>query len=441
MNQHITTVSFTNIPSLPKLSSPKTLTMVFNSSFKKLKFASYSVFSGYETHLQPIRRRGSLGLVPRVSNRELLPHTTQRDDYYDELCKEGRIIDVIEDIEKHGESLDQNSLILIIQACIDSNSLVSGKRIHEYIMGSSRKSSISSFICKKLLEMFWKLGSVDDALKVLEEMPQPNLDSWNNAIMAFVKSGKCEEALRVFSVMKKKGFTPNESTFTGVLMACGSLGALEEGMAHLESMEKDYGITPSVEHYVSIVELLGKLRKISEAEAFINKVMPIGQNSILWEALRKNSSTGTNQRLAESSIASASGLNRSNKKRSKNNLISNQKSELPKKSEAYVKLKSLGEEMKAAGYVPDTKYVLHDIDEEAKEKALMYHSERLAIAYGLISTPEGTTLRIIKNLRICGDCHNAIKIISKIVEREIIVRDNKRFHHFKDGKCSCGDYW
>ncbi|RYR25339.1 hypothetical protein Ahy_B02g059044 [Arachis hypogaea] len=97
--------------------------------------------------------------------------------------------------------------------------------------------------------------------------------------------------------------------------------------------------------------------------------------------------------------------------------------------------------VKDAGYVPYTRYVFHDIDQEAKEQVLLYHSERLAIAYGLISTPPRTPLRIIKNLRVCGDCHNAIKIMSRIVGRELIVRDNKRFHHFKDGKCSCGDYW
>lgn len=112
-----------------------------------------------------------------------------------------------------------------------------------------------------------------------------------------------------------------------------------------------------------------------------------------------------------------------------------------KKREAYEKVRELHREIRAAGYVPDTRFVLHDIDEEAKERALMYHSERLAIAYGLISTPPGTTLRIMKNLRICGDCHNAVKIMSKVVEREIVVRDNKRFHHFRDGMCSCGDFW
>ncbi|BAF13303.1 putative pentatricopeptide repeat-containing protein At5g52630 [Oryza sativa Japonica Group] len=112
-----------------------------------------------------------------------------------------------------------------------------------------------------------------------------------------------------------------------------------------------------------------------------------------------------------------------------------------KRREAYEKVRELHEEIRAAGYVPDTRYVLHDIDEDAKARALMYHSERLAIAFGLVSTPPGTPLRVIKNLRICGDCHNAVKLIAKVTGREIVVRDNKRFHHFKDGACSCGDYW
>jgi hypothetical protein len=112
-----------------------------------------------------------------------------------------------------------------------------------------------------------------------------------------------------------------------------------------------------------------------------------------------------------------------------------------KRREAYEKVRELHGEIRAAGYVPDTRFVLHDIDEAAKVRALMYHSERLAIAFGLVSTPPGTPLRVMKNLRICGDCHNAVKLIAKVTGREIIVRDNKRFHHFKDGACSCGDYW
>ncbi|KAL6893999.1 hypothetical protein ACP4OV_008097 [Aristida adscensionis] len=112
-----------------------------------------------------------------------------------------------------------------------------------------------------------------------------------------------------------------------------------------------------------------------------------------------------------------------------------------KRREAYEKVAELHEQIRAAGYVPDTRHVLHDVDEGAKARALMYHSERLAIAFGLVSTPPGTPLRVMKNLRICGDCHAAVKLIAKVTGREIVVRDNKRFHHFKDGVCSCGDYW
>ncbi|GJN23192.1 hypothetical protein PR202_gb10819 [Eleusine coracana subsp. coracana] len=113
-----------------------------------------------------------------------------------------------------------------------------------------------------------------------------------------------------------------------------------------------------------------------------------------------------------------------------------------RRAAAYAKVAELHDQIRAAGYVPDTRHVVHDVNEAAKARALMHHSERLAIAFGLVSTPPGTPLRVIKNLRICGDCHNAVKLIAKVTGREIVVRDNKRFHHFgKDGVCSCGDYW
>lgn len=113
----------------------------------------------------------------------------------------------------------------------------------------------------------------------------------------------------------------------------------------------------------------------------------------------------------------------------------------PQRDEIYKKMAELWKEIKKLGFVPDTKAVLHDLDEELKDEILSHHSEKLAIAFGLMSTPEKTTLRIIKNLRVCDDCHSAIKYISKLVQREIVVRDVTRFHHFKDGLCSCGDYW
>ncbi len=94
------------------------------------------------------------------------------------------------------------------------------------------------------------------------------------------------------------------------------------------------------------------------------------------------------------------------------------------------KLKRLCGEMKNMGYVSDTKFVLRDVDEEERQLHLCYHSEKLAIAFGLISMPPGIVLRILKNLHVCGDCHTSIKFIAKIVGRFIIVRGANRFHHF-----------
>lgn len=81
------------------------------------------------------------------------------------------------------------------------------------------------------------------------------------------------------------------------------------------------------------------------------------------------------------------------------------------------------------------------MESDQKEYALSTHSEKLAVAYELMKLPCGATIRIFKNLRICGDCHSAFKFISKVAAREIVVRDGKRFNHFRDGECSCGDYW
>ncbi|VVA11221.1 Hypothetical predicted protein [Prunus dulcis] len=113
----------------------------------------------------------------------------------------------------------------------------------------------------------------------------------------------------------------------------------------------------------------------------------------------------------------------------------------PESKEIYEELDVLVGKMKELGYVPETDSALHDVEEEEKECHLAVHSEKLAIVFAILNTDPGKAIRITKNLRVCGDCHIAIKLISKIAKREIVVRDTNRFHHFKDGICSCGDYW
>lgn len=109
--------------------------------------------------------------------------------------------------------------------------------------------------------------------------------------------------------------------------------------------------------------------------------------------------------------------------------------------EIYHYLDQLMRKCREARYVKVSDSVMHELEEEEREYALRYHSEKLAIAFGLLKTSHGTPIRIVKNLRMCEDCHSAIKFISAVSSREIIVRDKLRFHHFKVGSCSCLDYW
>jgi hypothetical protein len=113
----------------------------------------------------------------------------------------------------------------------------------------------------------------------------------------------------------------------------------------------------------------------------------------------------------------------------------------PLTGQIYKKLDELGMELKNMGYSPTTDVVLFDLEDQEKEHTLVPYSEKLAIAFGLLSTRPGEPIRVTNNLRVCTDSHTAIKLISRIADREIIIRDNNRFHCFRDGSCSCNDYW
>ncbi|KAL4183976.1 hypothetical protein AMTRI_Chr11g157690 [Amborella trichopoda] len=376
------------------------------------------------------------------------------------FCKEGKAkesIETLEAIEKQGIQLEPNMVFAILQVCGDSKALEEGKSVHDYIM---RCPFRNLYMYNKVMEMYCKCVSMKDARHVFDRIPERNLDSWNLMIKGYASNDQGDEALQLFGHMRGAGVSPTGETFVSVLLGCSVLESVEEGFIHFESMEKDYGVSPQVEHYAGMVEVLGRSGHLTEAEEFVDRMMtppPI----LVLETLKNYGSIHGDidlvDRVEEQLIAfdPSREAQKSNapkvlppRKRlglnmleGKNKVNEYRAGTNPQKGEAYERLKGLSGQMREAGYVPDTRYVLHDIDQEAKEQALLYHSERLAIAYGLISTPANTPLRIIKNLRVCGDCHNAIKIMSKIVGRELIVRDNKRFHHFKDGKCSCGDYW
>ncbi|XAR48888.1 hypothetical protein NMG60_11031864 [Bertholletia excelsa] len=365
------------------------------------------------------------------------------------LCQEGKVKEAI-GLMDQGARADAECFSTLFSLCAKLKVAEDAKKVHDYFLQSSYRGDLQ--LNHKVIEMYTKCGSMDDARRVFDHMPERNMDTWHLMINGYAENGKGDDGLALYEQMRNLGLQPNEQTFLAVLSACASDEAVEEGFVHFESMKPEYGIAPGIEHYLKLLDVLGHSGHLNEAQEFI-KTLPFEPTIAIWEALRNYARIHGDIDLEDHAEELIVGLDPSK-------AIANKIPTPPPKKQSAINMlegkNRLGEvrnptlyrddeKLKAAkkeqGYVPDTRYVLHDIDQEAKEQALLYHSERLAIAYGLISTPARTPLRIIKNLRICGDCHNAIKIMSKIVGRELIVRDNKRFHHFKDGKCSCGDYW
>ncbi|KAJ6857835.1 hypothetical protein NC651_039308 [Populus alba x Populus x berolinensis] len=170
-------------------------------------------------------------------------------------------------------------------------------------------------------------------------------------------------------------------------------------------MQKDFGVVPSVEHYMCLVDLLGRAGQFELALKTI-RVMPVKLQAQVWAPFLSACTKHCNLELGELAARKLLHMNPG-----------------------------------SHGYVPETDTVIHDLEREEKEEALKVHSERLAIAFGLISTEAGSTLRIMKNHRTCVDCHSALKFISKITSRHLIVRDGSRFHHFESGTCTCKDFW
>eukprot|EP01018_Ginkgo_biloba_P029404 Gb_03474 [translate_table: standard] len=371
------------------------------------------------------------------------------------------------------------TMVNVLLACTYLAALQQGKQIHSYIIKSGFESNV--VIGTALIDMYAKCGVVGIAHRLFDKMPERNVISWSTMISGYGMHGYGQDALALFLQMQQIGIRPNHITFVSVLYACSHAGLVDEGWQYFDCMIRDYCITPRVEHYACMVDLLGRAGRLDEAHDFIRK-MPLEATAGVWGALLSACRIHCNIELGElvaehlfhlepdnagsyvllSNIYAAVGRwdevaklrtmvkDKGLKKTPGCSLIEvNNKVHAflvgdrshPQSDKIYATLETLGRQMEEAGYVPNTNFVLHDVEEEVKGHMLGSHSEKLAIAFGLINTKPGTPIQITKNLRVCGDCHNATKFISKIVRREIIVRDANRFHHFKDGLCSCRDYW
>ncbi|XP_022762602.1 pentatricopeptide repeat-containing protein At4g32450, mitochondrial-like [Durio zibethinus] len=437
------------------------------------------VTSNANSYGQVTSNANSYGYVSATSNPEgdltELSQTSSKKDtveLLDQFCNKQNVKEAVEVLmlmEKQGVHVDLARILQLMKACGEVKALQEAKTVHEHLIRSFSPLQIS--IYNRILEMYSKCGSMDDAFDVFDKMLRRNLTSWDTMITWLAKNGLGEDALDLFSQFKKAGLKPDAKMFIGVFSACGVVGDINEGMLHFTSMSSEYSIVPSMEHFVGVVDMLGSAGHLDEALEFIEK-MPFEPSVDIWETLMNLCRVHGNlemgdlcaelveqldpSRLNEQSKLGLIPLKDSDLKQNEKKKLASQSplevrsrvheyragdTSHPENDRIYALLRSLKEHMKEAGYIPETRFVLHDIDQESKEEALLAHSERLALANGLLTTPARGQIRIIKNLRVCGDCHAAFKIMSKIVGREIIMRDAKRFHHFIEGLCSCRDYW
>lgn len=383
--------------------------------------------------------------------------------------------------EMQGEKVPLNEVTVVcaLSACSQLGALELRRWIHSYVSRFGIK--LNTFVGSTLVDMYSKCGSLEEAKKVFDEMPEKDVVSYNSMIAGLAMHGRSREAAKLFKQMIEQGLSPNHITFVGVLNACSHGGLVELGYEIFESMTKVFSVEPRIEHYGCMVDLLGRVGCLDEAYEFISR-MRIQPDHVIWGTLLSACKMHRNLDLAEKvaeilieSDAADSGTYvllsnvyasfgkwreavgiRSKMKEygiqkepgCSSIEVDNEVHEFllgdirhPRRDEIYRKLEALSDALKLEGYSPEKQVVLQDIEEDEKEWALSIHSERLAICYGLISTKPTATIRVVNNLRVCNDCHSLIKFISKITRRKIVLRDRNRFHHFEDGFCSCGDYW
>lgn len=388
-------------------------------------------------------------------------------------------IDLFYRMQRENLKPDCYTMVGVLSACAQLGALELGEWARNLI---EREEFLTNpVVGTSLIDMYAKCGNMASAWGVFKEMKERDLVVWNAAISGLSMNGHVKAAFGLFGLVEKLGIQPNGNTFIGLICGCTHAGLVSDGRKYFNSMDRIYSLLPTIEHYGCMVDLLGRAGLLDEAHQLI-KSMPMQANSIVWGALLSgcrvhrdtvlaehvleqllelepwNSSNyvllsniySVNHRWDDAEKIRESMIQRGIKKTPGyswvevdgvvHEFLVGDKSH-PLSEKIYDKLGELSKELKAAGYVPTTEFVLFDIEDEEKEHFLGYHSEKLAIAFALINTAPTHVIRVVKNLRVCGDCHTAIKLISRITGREIIVRDNSRFHCFIEGSCSCKDYW
>ncbi|XP_010543483.1 PREDICTED: pentatricopeptide repeat-containing protein At5g03800 [Tarenaya hassleriana] len=377
--------------------------------------------------------------------------------------------------------LDEVSLTSILAVCGTLGFLEMGCQIHCYALKTGHTSDI--VLGNSLIGMYSKCYNSDDAIRVFNGIPRHNVVSWNSLISAYVLQRDGDKGLDSWSRMKREGVKPDTVTLVLVISAYRytESNLVSSCRDLFLSMKTTYSIEPTSEHYTAFVGVLGHWGFLEEAEETI-KSMPFEPEVSVLKALldscRVHSNTSIAKRVAnlmlsmephdpsgyilKSNIYSASGLwhqaemvrekmrEKGFRKHPSRSWIIHQNKvhsfyardkSHPQEKDIYRGLEILIMECLKAGYEPDTGFVLHEVEEHQKKSFLFYHSAKMAATYGILTSSRGKPVRVVKNVMLCGDCHEFLKYVSVVTKREIVVRDSSGFHHLVSGKCSCRDLW
>ncbi|CAI9274875.1 unnamed protein product [Lactuca saligna] len=378
-----------------------------------------------------------------------------------------------------GVEFDSVTLVSVLSACSQLGDLSLGCWIHEYIRSNLH---VNTTIATSLINMYGRCGDVIKAREVFNSLNQQNVVTWTSMISTYGMNGYGKKAMEIFHLMKLHGPPPNSITFIAVLSACAHGGLVSEGQLAYTSMIQDYKLVPKMEHHVSMVDMLGRAGLLNKAYQHIQDMNHVKPGAAIWTAMlgackmHKNVNLGViaadnllaiepqhpgHYVLISNIYAMAGQMDRVEMIRNvmirkglkkqvgyatievdhKTYLFTMGDKSHPETVAIYRYLDELMERCREVGYTPASESVMHELEEEERVYALRYHSEKIALAFGLLKTGHGSIIRIVKNLRVCEDCHIAIKFISVVTKRKIVVRDKLRFHHFENGICSCLDYW
>ncbi|KAI4365369.1 hypothetical protein MLD38_021358 [Melastoma candidum] len=338
-------------------------------------------------------------------------------------------------------------------------------------------------VCCALVNGYGKAGAAREARRVFDENADiMNTGLWNAMMSAYAQLGEVGPAIEIFHAMESKGMVPDEFSFLAILSACANAGSVVDTECWLMQMRNVYGLEPSLEHYTCLIRVMGYVGRFEDAKRIVRE-MQFEPDAAIWRSLlmacghhgkadmartmadrilaldpndesayvilariyscarRWDEVAEVRKMMRDRGVKKEGGRSWIEVQHEVHVFMAGDKMH-ERIQEIYAKLSELLGKVKNLGHVPGWKEASLDSDKEIEE-AMGYHSEMLALAFGLLDgvTPAGKTLRIVKNLRICMDCHMVFKYISRTVQREILVRDVNRYHLFQDGTCSCGDIW